>query len=57
MRDVAIDAYRDALCPCRGDRFTAAAIDGRLDLSADVRRRLNAKLEIFARTGQDDVSD
>lgn len=35
--------------------FTAAATRQWLDLSADVRRRLNAKLETFARTGQGDV--
>jgi mRNA interferase RelE/StbE len=35
--------------------FTAAATRQWLDLSADVRGRLNAKLEIFARTGQGDV--
>jgi mRNA interferase RelE/StbE len=35
--------------------FTAAATRQWLKLSADVRRRLNAKLETFARTGQGDV--
>jgi len=35
--------------------FTAAATRQWLDLSADVRRRLNTKLETFARTGQGDV--
>jgi len=35
--------------------FTAAATRQWLDLSADVRRRLNAKLEAFAQTGQGDV--
>lgn len=35
--------------------FTAAATRQWLDLSADVRRRLNAKLETFARTGHGDV--
>jgi mRNA interferase RelE/StbE len=35
--------------------FTAAATRQWLDLSADVRGRLNAKLETFARTGQGDV--
>jgi mRNA interferase RelE/StbE len=35
--------------------FTAAATRQWLDLSADVRRRLNAKLTSFAQTGQGDV--
>jgi mRNA interferase RelE/StbE len=35
--------------------FTAAATRQWLDLSADVRRRLNAKLTSFAETGQGDV--
>jgi mRNA interferase RelE/StbE len=35
--------------------FAAAATRQWLNLSADVRRRLNAKLETFARTGQGDV--
>lgn len=35
--------------------FTAAAARQWLDLSADVRRRLDAKLLTFARTGQGDV--
>ena len=35
--------------------FTAAATRQWLNLSADVRRRLDAKLLAFARTGQGDV--
>jgi mRNA interferase RelE/StbE len=35
--------------------FTAAATRQWLDLSDDVRRRLNAKLTSFAQTGQGDV--
>jgi mRNA interferase RelE/StbE len=35
--------------------FTAAATRQWLDLTADVRRRLNAKLTSFAQTGQGDV--
>jgi mRNA interferase RelE/StbE len=35
--------------------FTAAATRQWLNLSADVRRRLDAKLVAFARTGQGDV--
>jgi mRNA interferase RelE/StbE len=35
--------------------FTAAATRQWLNLSADVRRRLDAKLTAFARTGQGDV--
>ena len=35
--------------------FTAAATRQWLDLSADVRRRLDAKLLSFARTGQGDI--
>jgi mRNA interferase RelE/StbE len=35
--------------------FTAAATRQWLDLSAGVRRRLNAKLTSFAQTGQGDV--
>jgi mRNA interferase RelE/StbE len=35
--------------------FTAAATRQWLDLAADVRRRLNAKLTSFAQTGQGDV--
>jgi mRNA interferase RelE/StbE len=35
--------------------FTAAATRQWLDLSDDVRRRLDAKLTSFARTGQGDV--
>jgi mRNA interferase RelE/StbE len=35
--------------------FTAAATRQWLGLPADVRRRLNAKLLIFAQTGQGDV--
>jgi mRNA interferase RelE/StbE len=35
--------------------FTAAATRQWLNLSADVRRRLNAKLTAFAETGQGDV--
>ena len=35
--------------------FTAAATRQWLDLSADVRGRLNAKLTSFAQTGQGDV--
>jgi mRNA interferase RelE/StbE len=35
--------------------FTAAATRQWLDLSADVRRRLDAKLTSFAQTGQGDV--
>jgi mRNA interferase RelE/StbE len=35
--------------------FTAAATRQWLDLSADVRRRLNAKLTSFAQTSQGDV--
>ena len=35
--------------------FTAAATRQWLSLSADVRRRLDAKLAAFARTGQGDV--
>jgi mRNA interferase RelE/StbE len=35
--------------------FTAAATRQWLGLSADVRRRLDAKLTAFARTGQGDV--
>jgi mRNA interferase RelE/StbE len=35
--------------------FTAAATRQWLGLSADVRRRLNAKLTSFAQTGQGDV--
>jgi mRNA interferase RelE/StbE len=35
--------------------FTAAATRQWLNLSADVRRRLDAKLTAFAQTGQGDV--
>jgi mRNA interferase RelE/StbE len=35
--------------------FTAAATRQWLNLSADVRRRLDARLTAFARTGQGDV--
>lgn len=35
--------------------FTSAATRQWLGLSADVRRRIEAKLEVFAETGQGDV--
>lgn len=35
--------------------FTGAAARQWLSLSADIRRRIEAKLEIFAKTGQGDV--
>jgi mRNA interferase RelE/StbE len=35
--------------------FTAAATRQWLNLSADVRRRLDAKLSVYAQTGQGDV--
>ncbi len=55
MCDIKLDVYiAIRYIPAMEIVFTAAATRRRLDLSADVRRRFDAKLLTFARTGQGD---
>src|SRR5439155_9388319 len=54
--DISLDENIAVLNICKMEvLFTSAATRQWLNLSADVRRRLNAKLMTFARTGQGDV--